>query len=187
MYLLARHFIEPNDADLGGMTPTFQTATEAIVYVCVETAQAGDDCGYQTSLQAHDPQFLDLDQVLTHEFGRLKCYLRHVGAGYTQLAPISSSVGCTMTIAASTHLPQALSGGGVVGAATGTAARLPDTTAPAPGLVAVPIAAIAPSGLWSGTSAPLATGAAIWTDQPTFSAKTVPFILEGGTGARADT
>ena len=59
--LLNHHYIEPSNVELGGVAPTIETRTEAIVYVCVEVMHAGDDCGYQQSLVANG--FLDYNQV----------------------------------------------------------------------------------------------------------------------------
>ena len=59
--LINHNYIEPSNVDLGGVAPTIETWTEAIVYVCVEIMHAGDDCGYPPRLVANG--FLDYDQV----------------------------------------------------------------------------------------------------------------------------
>ena len=59
--VLNHHYIEPSNVDLGGVAPTIETRTEAIVYVCVEIMHAGDDCGYPPRLIANG--FLDYDQA----------------------------------------------------------------------------------------------------------------------------
>lgn len=136
-----------------------------------------------------------------HEFGLLKCFLQHVRAGFTQLPPISETAGCTMMIAAASELPAALRGGAGAGATSGAGAgpykaKLPpkkllnsQTTQMAKTLLESvaarigesAIKSIEPGSLWSGTTSPLRPGTVIWTDEISFKATEVPYILREGT------
>ena len=127
-----------------------------------------------------------------HEFGLLKCFLQHVPAGFTQLPSISTTAGCTMMIAAASQLPSALRAGETSGADVGPyKAKLPPKSllngktklleSRSAQIGESAIKSIEPASLWSGTTSPLRPGSVIWTDEPSFKATEVPYILREGT------